>query len=537
MNIRVIQPPYPWNPESIKATVDFILEELRKCDDSLDLILLPECCNAACGCGDSEKLMEFVNRHTSPLINAVKETAKRCKSVVGINLYYREENEKVQNTTLLFDREGELAGKYIKQHLPVSEYGNTSVDHEYIAEKEAPECVVIDGVRYAFLTCYDVYYTEFIHRIALEKPDVVLISSLQRAEREDILEMQVKNCAFVCNAYVVRSSYSMGEGAASGGCSMIASPEGKILYNFQHQLGSFDYTVEDVHYKFMRSNGFGQPAVRNDEYQTYFRSPWSYRVGGSGVRPNNRETGFPRLCAHRGFITGAPENTIPSIAVAISMGAVEVEIDVRPTADGVLVISHDSHVERLTDSTGIIGQMTYEELMKLDPGKKFSPAYQGVRYATLEEVFRTFPRRTIFNLHVKPLDNVTDYRPMIRQIVDLAKRYDCTEHFYFASESVLVLEAALDVAPEIDRCALMPETLDVFPAEVLEWAIKYKCNRFQSLSAYITEDVINRAHECGVRYNLFYADDPETAKSWLAKGVDVILTDNYLSVCQGIGIH
>ena len=537
MNIRVIQPPYPARPEDTGRTVAFIMQELDRCDESLDLILLPECCNAPSGCGDSELLKVLVECNTEPLIRAVKETAIRCNATVGINLYCKTEHQKVQNTTLLFDGRGKLAGKYIKQHLPVSEYSNPFVDHSYLCDNNPPQCAEVDGIRYAFLTCYDIYYTEFIHRMQLEKPDVILISSLQRAEREDILEMQAKYCAFICNSYVVRSSFSMGSSAQTGGCSMIVAPDGNVLTNFHQFAGSFDYVIEDPTRKYMRSNGFGQPDVANDVYQSFYRSPWCYRASGSGVRPNNKETGFPRLCAHRGFITGAPENTLPSIAVAISMGAVEVEIDVRPTADGVLVISHDPHVERLTDGIGIIGEMTCEELMRLDPGKKFSPAYQGVRYATLEEVFRTFPRRTIFNLHVKPLDNVTDYRPMIRQIVELAKRYDCTEHFYFASESVAVLEAALEVAPEIDRCALMPETLDVFPAEVLEWAIQYQCTRFQSLSGYITEDVIARAHERGIRYNLFYADDPETAKDWLEKGVDVILTDNYLVVSQGIGLH
>lgn len=537
MNICVIQPPYPTRPENTEQTVSFILQELERCDDSLDLILLPECCNAPSGCGDSELLKVLVDANTESLLSAVKKTAIRCNATVGINLYCKTEHQIVQNTTLLFNRKGEIVGKYVKQHLPVSEFANSYIDHSYLYENNPPQCAEVDGVRYAFLTCYDIYYTEFIHRIQLEKPDVVLLSSLQRAEREDILEMQAKYCAFICNAYVVRSSFSMGSSAQTGGCSMIVAPDGNVLTNFHQFAGSFDYTIEQPTQKYMRSNGFGQPDVPNDVYQSSFRSPWCYRASGSGVRPNNKETGFPRLCAHRGFITGAPENTIPSIAVAISMGAVEVEIDVRPTADGVLVISHDNHVSRLTDSDGIIGEMTYKELMKLDPGKKFSPAYAGVRYATLEEVFRNFPRRTIFNLHVKPLENVTDYRPIIQQIVELAKRYDCTEHFYFASESVAVLEAALEVAPEIDRCALMPETLDVFPAEVLEWAIRYKCTRFQSLCGYITEDVIARAHAYGIRYNLFYADDPQTAKGWLEKGVDVILTDNYLAVSQGIGLH
>lgn len=533
MNVRIIQPPYPQCSENTETTVSFIIRELEQCDPSLDLILLPECCNAPASCGDHERLGELADKYGTKLIEAVKTTASRCEATIGINLYCRSESGKLRNTTLLFNRKGQVAAKYAKQHLPASEYGNPMIDHSYLHELNPPTCVEVDGIRYAFLTCYDSYYTEFISRMSVERPDVILISSLQRAERQDILEMQAKMCAFLCNAYVVRSSYGMGTKAHTGGCSMIVSPDGIVLQNYQQFIGRFDYTIDDVHYKYMRSNGFGQPNVENDVYQTSYRSPWCYRVGGSGVVPTDKEVPFPRLCAHRGFISAAPENTIPSIAIAVSLGAIETEIDVRPTADGVLVISHDPHVNRLTDATGIIQEMTYEELRALDPGKKFAPCYEGVGYATLEEVFKTFPRRTIFNLHVKPLENVSDYRPIIRKILELAKKYDCMEHFYFASEGPEILEAALELAPEIERCALTPETGLVTTEMILNTAIKYKCSRLQALREYMTDELIQKAHQAGIRCNLFYADDPQDAQEWIRKGVSTILTDNYLTVHLG----
>ena len=536
MKIRVIQPPYPLRAEDTDASIAFMLKELQACDETLDLIMLPECCNAPSACGDSELLKQQVSVNSEKLLPMVKETAIRCGATVSINLYCIGENGLFQNTTLLYDKKGEVAGTYIKQHLPISEYSNPSIDNTYLTRVNQPQCAEVDGVRYAFLTCYDTYYTEYINRMAAEKPDIILIASLQRGEWADILEMQAKSCAYYCNAYVVRSSFSMGKDARTGGCSMTVSPDGRVIKNFHQELGSFDSEIADIHYKYMRANGYGQDDVTNDYFTSHFRSPWCYRVGGSGVKPTDKETPYPRLCAHRGFITGAPENTVPSIGVAIAMGAAEVEIDVRPTKDGVLVISHDNSVERLTGSKGLIGEMTYEELLKLDPGKKFSEAYAGVRYATLEEVFSTFPRRTIFNVHVKPLEGVTDYRPEIRKIVELAKRYDCMEHFYFATDTAAIMEAAMEVAPEIERCALSNEVGEVFMNKVLDMAEKYQCTRLQTLACYFTPEVIARAKGLGMKCNLFYADDPDTAKEWLAKGIDCILTDNYLVVRQGTGL-
>ena len=536
MRIKVVQPPYPWKTEDTGKSISFICQELQKCDDSLDLILMPECCNAPSGCGSSSALRELSETWTEPLLSNVREAAKRCRAHVCINVYCQTPDGLFRNTTLLFDRNGQEAYRYEKIHLPASEYQNALIDHSYLATAAPPRCFELDGIRYAFLTCYDIYYVEYIARLAMEQPDIVLLCSLQREERADILEMQVKNCAFMCNAYVLRSSFSMGAEKEGGACSMAASPAGKILRNIGQAVGSFELSIDDVHAKYMRTNGFGQPEVSNEYYQTHYRTPWTYRPAGAGIKPTSWETGWPRLCAHRGMVHMAPENTIPSMALAVSLGCCELEIDVRPTKDGVLVISHDPHVHRLTDSDGIIQEMTYDELMRLDPGAKFGHGYEGVRYATLEEVFSIFARRTIINLHVKPLPGVTDYSDEIREIMRIARKYDCVEHFFFASEEPLVLDAAMKIAPEVERCVLASETDIVTTDMMMANAAAYKCTRLQALRVYMTDELISRAHAAGIKCNLFYSDEPEDARQWLDKGVDCILTDNYLAVRQGLGI-
>lgn len=531
MNIRVIQPPYPSHAEDTPSTISFILDQLENCDESLDLILLPECCNAPAGCGDSSLLRMLVRENTDKLLSAAQKTAAQCKAVVGINLYVHSENHEasVRNTTLLFDRSGTISAQYDKQHLPVSEYSNDAIDHSYIMGNNIPICTEVDGVRYAFLTCYDMYYSEFIHRLSLEKPDVVLICSLQRAEREDILEMQAKNCAFVCNSYVVRSSYHMGYEAKGGGCSMVVAPNGVVLKNYGQQKGSFDCYVEDIHWKYTRSNGFGQPNVANDIYQTCYRTPWCYRVGGSGVRPTNAEMPFPRLCAHRGLALAAPENTIPAIGLAVALGAAEVEIDIRSTADGVPIISHDSSVQRLTGKDGIIEEMNYAEVQKLNLGKRFSACYDGVGYATLEEVFAAFPRRTIFNLHIQPLENEENYRPLFTKTLELAARYDCTEHIYFSSESILALSIAKELNPVVELCLICKKN-SLHCHELIPAAEKTGCKRIQTISELLTIEQLQQAKEAGIRCNLLSTEDPSEIKKWIDSGVDCVLTDNYSAI-------
>lgn len=535
MKIRVIQPPYPVHPEDTPSSVSFMLRQLECCDSSLDLILLPECCNAPSGCGDSNLLRDLVQKNTQQLLDAARQTAIRCQALVGINLYVQGpcQDVAVRNATLLFDRHGQIAARYDKQHLPASEFNNDAIDHSYLTQTVNPFCAEVEGVRYAFLTCYDMYYSEFIHRISIEKPDVVLICSLQRAERGDILEMQGKNCAFVCNSYVVRSSYHMGAQATTGGCSMVVAPDGKVLHNFHQEKGSFDCLVEDIRWKYSRSNGFGQPNVSNDVYQTYYRTPWCYRAGGSGVLPTNAQMAFPRLCAHRGLSPAAPENTLPAIGIAIALGAPEVEIDIRATRDGVPVVSHDASVLRLTGEAGSIEGMDYAEVRRLNPGKRFASCYDGVGYAALEDVFAAFPRRTIFNLHIQSRQQGLAYQALIGRIMDLAVHYDCAEHLYFSSEDPAALVAAAEVAPMVERCLICQKN-GPYRDTLVQRAKELGCQRIQTVAEYLTPEQIQRAKQAGIRCNLYSADDPLQAKSWLDKGIDCILTDNYQTVRAGL---
>jgi glycerophosphoryl diester phosphodiesterase len=98
--------------------------------------------------------------------------------------------------------------------------------------------------------------------------------------------------------------------------------------------------------------------------------------------------------AHRGASGYRPENTLESVRLGIDMDADVVEIDVQQTMDGVLVVMHDTTLQRTTNVEEVfpdrgpwrIADFTYPEIQKLDAGGWFDPAYQGVRVPTLEEV-------------------------------------------------------------------------------------------------------------------------------------------------------
>ncbi len=97
--------------------------------------------------------------------------------------------------------------------------------------------------------------------------------------------------------------------------------------------------------------------------------------------------GVKQLIAHRGSSADRPECTLASIQRAIEAGATAVEVDVRSTKDGKLVILHDATLDRTTNGFGPVQEKTLAEVKQLDAGSWFDPKYSLQRVPTLKEVF------------------------------------------------------------------------------------------------------------------------------------------------------
>ncbi len=253
MKITVIQPPYFAGDNPDEYIANFLIEKLNEA--KADLVVLPEYSNAG-GLSDPEKEIAALPR-AQKMLSAAKNAAKQKGCFVAVNVLESRKG-KLQNSTYLFNKYGEIAFVYDKIHLPPSE---VSLNVNYGGGNCTCE---VDGIRFGFMTCYDVYYNEQIEHIAAFKPDVILIPGYQRGERTDIIKAQAKLTAFRCNAYVARSSYSMNDDE-KGGNSMIVAPDGQILNNMGKEIGFITEDV-DIKWKHTRPAGFGCGIVRNDDF-------------------------------------------------------------------------------------------------------------------------------------------------------------------------------------------------------------------------------------------------------------------------------
>lgn len=254
LDITVAQPNYYCGENPNLKIAEFLTEQMKLAREG-SLLVLPEFSNAGGLSNPNDMLNELPK--AKEILNTASKYAKENSAYIVINVFEERDGD-LKNSTYLFDKKGDVAFIYDKIHLPPAEvdlgikYGDGSCFCE------------LDGIRFAFMTCYDVYYNEQIEYIASLKPDIILIPGYQRGERTDIIRAQAKLTAFRCNAFIARSSYSMGD-SEHGGCSMIVAPDGVILKDMESDVGAVSQTVDEKQ-KYMRSAGFGGNQIPNDEF-------------------------------------------------------------------------------------------------------------------------------------------------------------------------------------------------------------------------------------------------------------------------------
>ena len=238
---------------------------------------------------------------------------------------------------------------------------------------------------------------------------------------------------------------------------------------------------------------------------------------------------YPRICAHRGFNTIAPENSMPAFGAAVALGAEEIEFDIWSTKDKVLVSCHDDTLDRVSDGSGKIYEHTYEELLKLDFGIKHGENFRNLKIPTFEEILQKFSGRVIMNIHVKIWD--CDFaEPMIEEIVSLIRKYDAAKHIYFMTTNDKIIKKVMEYAPDLKCCVGWNGNKE--PLSMVERAIELGAKKIQLYKPYFNQETVKKAHENGIICNVFWSDDVEEAKNYLNMGIDTILTNNYHKISQ-----
>ena len=264
MKAYIIQPRYSFNYEDLDFLISEELSFLDKCDENADIIVLPEYSDVLTATPTGEDFVKAIEKYNLVIDKKVKETAIRCKATVFANYGYKTDKG-YRNTTHVIDKNGNEVGRYFKQHPAPSELKNVGIDTDYSLTEQPVYTIDVGGIRYGFRTCYDFYFYEDAVKMAREKLDVIIGCSYQRTDTHQALEIMCQALAYNTNAWIVRSSISLGADSKVCGSSMVVSPDGTIIANMKNDVG-IKIVEFDPKQKYLKASGFNGVMRPHYEY-------------------------------------------------------------------------------------------------------------------------------------------------------------------------------------------------------------------------------------------------------------------------------
>ena len=171
------------------------------------------------------------------------------------------------------------------------------------------------------------------------------------------------------------------------------------------------------------------------------------------------------ITAHRGDCVSAPENTLAAFESAIEKGADVIELDVRQTKDGEIVVMHDENVKRTCGVSAKVGEMTFDEIRELSAGATFKGKgknknlYQDEKVPTLREVIELVGDRAKLNIELKPAK--TD-KKMEQAVVDIIREYNYYDNCIVASLTYRSIKKAKKADPKVKTIYVMAVAMGDF---------------------------------------------------------------------------
>ena len=508
MKISLLQAKYPADYSETLLVMDQFMAAPDNCPKGTDLLVLPECSNCpGMPISDVNAIFTHCRKHNNDFLNSLKNSAIKTGIIISANMLYERENG-FTNTTFVIDTKGNIIAEYDKTHLAYTE-----IDSMGLIPGNKPVYSEFLGAKVTFAVCFELYFPEYFERLSSEYPDIILCPSYQRSEDSEILIKQAMGRALDSEAFVIRPSYSMGENSKTGAMSYVVNPSGEVILNAGQKTGFFSVDINPKE-KRLRPLAHGLGKMPSREIVEKFRIPSLYRKNSNNLPENIKD--YPKVCAHRGLSGLVPENTLVAFSSALALGADEIEFDIRLTKDNIMVICHDATVDRVSDGSGNISDLTFEEIRNLNAGEYMG--WKNIMFPTPEDIFKLLGNRIIMNIHVYETGH-EGY--VIRELKKLINKYNISSTVYFAAQEK-EMAWCLKLAPEIERCMLECFQED---RDIVDIAIEYKCNRVQHFYSVYSPEIARKATQKGLLNNLFYEDDPQKIKSRLEDGINIILTN------------
>ncbi|GAB4311767.1 MAG: glycerophosphodiester phosphodiesterase family protein [Promethearchaeota archaeon] len=233
----------------------------------------------------------------------------------------------------------------------------------------------------------------------------------------------------------------------------------------------------------------------------------------------------PLLVAHRGFSAKFPENTLLAFEQAALVGVDMVEFDVQATKDGHLVVLHDASVDRTTNGTGLVSELTLEEVKSLDAGR-------GQPVPTLKEVAAWSVNRTGLQAELK-------VRGFARTFLDdlegggdgVLERALVSSFDHAALRELKSLKPELAVATLEGQAPVRSERgVEKLARRFVKRALEVGAEAIHPHYFNAFPELVEAAHAAGLRVHVWTVNSPVLVKALLEMGVDGVISDDPVGV-------
>lgn len=226
------------------------------------------------------------------------------------------------------------------------------------------------------------------------------------------------------------------------------------------------------------------------------------------------------IVGHRGDRARAPENTMPSLRLALDEFAF-VETDVQLTRDGVPVLFHDVDLLRVAGDPHRVGELTLEQLQRLDVGRRYDAAFDGTAIPTLDAFLAALAEREDARALIELKAAWTPEEVEI--VTRVVEHRGVRDRVVFESFSIETLDAIAQVAPIVPRIMLIRE----LPADPRPLAERFGLIGFGTTVASVTAQpaALTLAHDAGIAVLAYTLNSEKTWAEVAALGVDGIITD------------
>lgn len=231
----------------------------------------------------------------------------------------------------------------------------------------------------------------------------------------------------------------------------------------------------------------------------------------------------PVIFAHRGSSAHAPENTLAAFELTVEQGADGIELDVKLSADGHVVVIHDATVDRTTGMHGRVKDMRLDELRALDAGSFFSEKFKGEKIPTLEEVFETVGEKTFINVELTNYNAPRDH--LVESVCMLVKRFGFQKRVLFSSFLAANLSKSRSYLPNV------PTGLLALPGILGAWqrSFGFAFGKYDALHPHLrnaTQQQIYFVHRLNRRAYVWTVNEEDDMRRLFKWGVDGIITDD-----------